>query len=134
MTKYYYTDPLKAAYMAREFGVVFTTELGGAPVGNNAIAIIGFDYLTIMYDAMYITTMTQTDKMTVHSGSHHIFEPVAGDEATMYHPQKGMRKVVFDGAHWCLANIIPDTPIEEGFVLTDYDKRDNKQFFMPEVE
>ena len=60
MTKYYYTDPLKAAYMAREFGVRFWN-------GEHELHHLPF------VDA------EAEGRNIIHPDSEHIFSPIEWD-------------------------------------------------------
>jgi hypothetical protein len=79
MTKYYYTDPLQAAYMAKEFGVDFVHKFDGAPMGTRTIMEIGYSIPVEYIDKIYIDCYTRTTKMYVHPHSEHIFIPKEED-------------------------------------------------------
>jgi hypothetical protein len=76
MIRYYYTDPIKAIYMMKEFGVKFyaDTETGlinfaDFEVDEGAISIQEFLEITKLYPK----------KILVAKESEHIFEPKEGD-------------------------------------------------------
>lgn len=62
--KYYYTDPLAAAYMAREFGVAYV--------------IKDFKWLDNACTC-YNMRRENADKYYIHPDDYHIFEPQSGD-------------------------------------------------------
>lgn len=122
---YYYIDPLKAAWMAREFGVEFFWELSR------------MDGLKLI------------DRYVVHPDSLHIFEPMEGDVVFMTALGGGfgvgLYNVCLDGEdiydnHICISNIkSKDSVMESGdmwgsLFLGEIVQRNNKAFFMPETE
>ena len=66
--KLYYTDPLAAAYMAREFGVNIIDADGDS---CNHESIDWAMFIAMDFDQLYI-----------HPDSYHIFEPQVGDLVT----------------------------------------------------
>lgn len=67
MSKLYYTDPLAAAYMAREFGVKLQAHYN---VTQNLGDALTYDEIVLMLDF---------ERFYIHPDSYHIFEPRAGD-------------------------------------------------------
>lgn len=63
----HYTDPLKAAWMAREFDIRYQTE-----TGLNCWIRVGGDLFDALEDG-------ETVKAYIHPDSLHIFEPQNGD-------------------------------------------------------
>lgn len=110
MTKLYYTDPLKAAWMAREFGVKFEQDNFSQ----------GRDWLcgSTLYhgDAPYF----------IHPDSLSIFEPMEGD-LVYCHPTD-----VYE--IWRDEKFEP-TVVHKSFAdLGDIVTRNGKAFFMPETK
>ena len=113
MTKYYYTCPIKAAYMAKEFGIII-----GMIVGSSEIIRCSKDWENVVN--------YRCGNMYVAPESKHIFEPEAGDifsykmfgkVATYILPENQ------DGKEW----------VKEANEIQII-MRAGKQFFMPEVE
>ena len=73
--KLYYTDPLKAAWMAREFGVVIEQARC-----KSSIEWEQDFYKSICYDAM----LRHDKTYYIHPDSYHVFEPVEGDMVGYY--------------------------------------------------
>jgi hypothetical protein len=106
--KYYYTCPIKALYMMKEFGVRICKE--NQDVSNWNLA----DLLCIDFGRIYVAPE-----------SEHIFEPKKGDEGRWLRPI-GAHYANHNGEQWVSAGIEPNPP--------EIIMRDNKQFFIPEVE
>ena len=104
--RYYYTCPIKALYMMREFEVEF--DIKGI---NNFVA-----YMKNPVDGARINVATKSQK---------IFKPKKGDEGRWLRPI-GAHYANYNGEQWVSAGIEPNPP--------EIIIRDNKQFFMPEVE
>jgi hypothetical protein len=72
MTKrYFYTDPLAAAWMAKHFGFRFTARR----VGHGQTG----EYECMPDDWHFEVHDSQTGKYYIHPGSLHLLEPKAGD-------------------------------------------------------
>ena len=112
--KLHYTDPLKSAYMAREFGVEFE--------GSESIRITDTILGKIVSPIVY----------HIHPNSLHIFEPIEGDVVS----------VVEDGTttHYGILNEDKHIFVSGGGLSpNEYDdlkiiKRNGKHFFMAEGE
>ena len=139
MPKYYYTDPLKAAWMAREFGVkiyAYINVIGGnnCRIGDVDCKIHKeIDEKPIMYlnpndcfknprTLPYAGWQQAVDKWYIHPDSLHILKPKVGDIAWWN---------IADGSSALV--IITPLFIKQGG-LQEIIQRDNKAFFMPEVE
>ena len=75
MGKLYYTDPLQAAYMAKEFGVDFVIKWWGEE-------IIAKHSDAIKQPKQFVANMImkhKTGKFCIHPDSYHIFDPQVGD-------------------------------------------------------
>ena len=142
MKKLYYTDPLAAAYMAREYAVKFQVL---APKGD------GFGWYDFAPD--WKPFAMQDSKFYVHPDSLSVFEPQVGDLITDYE-----RVSITDKADKEFPNKFCITKTDELFDLTclyqfilteeNYDnawscnhwggqkiiQRDGKPFFWPESE
>lgn len=83
--KLYYTDPLAAAYMAREFGVRFHDENNAVEYGDNYKLYGLLDFIEPVYwpgdePPVEIEKYTAAyERYYVHPDSYHIFDPQEGD-------------------------------------------------------
>lgn len=108
----YYTDPLKAAWMAREFGVRLGYYQNNGTFVEYEKPITGMDCAwRIIGSGFYL-----------HPENFIIFEPKEGDIAWW--------KISYDGR--CLAKATP-LLMKQGS-LHSFIERDGKAFFAPEVE
>jgi hypothetical protein len=104
--KYYYTDAIVALYMMKEFGVGIYKE--NQDVSNWNLA----DLLCIDFGRIYVTPE-----------SEHIFEPKKGDLAHYdLNGGSGVYQFTNKPIRWA-----------EGVTNIQIIRRDNKQFFYPEV-
>jgi hypothetical protein len=116
--KYYYTCPIKALYMMKEFGVKFS-EAHGA---NHADRYYQIDEAQLCdFITQAIEDFRGIEQIYVAKESEHIFEPKKGD--------KDENGLFFDGKHWTdgISYAISSEQSKTSF-------RFGKQFFMPEVE
>lgn len=113
VTRLFYTDPLKAAWMAREFGVKYRTETGERIGYNFERNGLVFTYLGYPYtgEFFYISNVSLP-----------VFEPKEGDIA-WWHMEGGGR---------CLGETTRMLIMQAG--LHSIIERDGKAFFMPERE
>lgn len=133
MPKYYYTCPIKALYMIKEFGVEFETyhqsKIDGRPfffkkfndMWVNNVNIDDGDGSVRLVDLLYCKDESKTrvnDKIYVSKESEHIFDPEEGD-LTLLDKKEPCFAYKHSLIHKHRMSIIA---------------RDNKQFFMPEVE
>lgn len=133
MSKLYYTDPLKAAWMAREFGVELQ-EITPASIKN----IIDFELIN----------PNETGQWYIHPDSYSIFQPKVGD---LYRDCDGWYFTILEevdyealpdhvSSHFILIEMIMDTcdvgsPEFQWFLENcQIVERDDRAFFMPEVE
>lgn len=113
----YYKDPLKAAYMAREFGVKYNK-----PKFYKHYS----DYISARLFELWNGSESERRKgfkLTVHPDSEHIFEPQEGD-LTEWSGGKNCEvrwRAIVTNIENCLTN--------EKII-----QRDNKAFFTPESE
>lgn len=134
MTKLYYTDPLKAAWMAREFGVEYTNfaENNVRPqdmvlsILYNGKIMQGLKTSTAWRDNTTgeIYGQTQRDKFTIHPNSCRIFEPQEWDVGFN---ADGLLIQYYEGM-WRYQNEPSLTPLDE--IIS----RNGKAFFTPEKE
>jgi hypothetical protein len=118
----FFTDPLKALYMMKEFGVKFYTK-GFLDVESDFLEKeLGFHLeIRTLYNKLCQVNL----KIYVAKESEHIFEPKKGDEGRWLR-KIGAHYANYNGEQWVSAGIEPNPP--------EIIMRDNKQFFMPEVE
>jgi len=119
--KYYYTCPIKTAYMNHEFGVITYVELS-IESEIYKYFIKDWNHRELKLDPK---EKHYRDKYYVAKESEHIFEPKKGDEGRWLRPI-GAHYANHNGEQWVSAGIEPNPP--------EIMIRDNKQFFMPEVE
>lgn len=122
MTKLYYTDPLKAAYMAREFGVEMCAAVKDELCGYIYSYNYGGDWLSIILDSKGIrdSAWAKPENFHVLPEFHHIFEPQQGDIDSF--GAEYSRGVWFYGDY------------EQVYDYAKIIMRNGKHFFMPEVE
>jgi len=125
----YYTDPLAAAYMARELGVVYATK-------SKIDAWSDRETPTIISEAgmhngpheLYRVISNEIDKnnaVYIHEDSLPIFKPQDGD--------RNINGMVYENGAWVgLGYALPAAILKENNY--DIDKRDGKQFFTPQEE
>jgi len=119
--RYYYTCPIKTAYMNHEFGVITYVELS-IESEIYKYFIKDWNHRELKLDPK---EKHYRDKYYVAKESEHIFEPKKGDEGRWLRPI-GAHYANHNGEQWVSAGIEPNPP--------EIIIRDNKQFFMPEVE
>ena len=135
--RYYYTDAIVALYMMKEFGVEFETKHQSKFNGKyffRGLEKLWVDNIDISDDSIRICSLLYLEnndktcvnnKFYVAKESEHIFEPKKGDEGRWLRPI-GAHYANHNGEQWVSAGIEPNPP--------EIIMRDNKQFFMPEVE
>jgi hypothetical protein len=146
MTKrYYYTCPIKALYMMKEFGVQFMTkhksnfngEYFFRGFGNLWVTDVDIDSDCCslrLIDLLHCKDEDATrfnDEIYVVKESEHIFEPKEGDKGIErnLHSQD---LCFYGGKYWRYENEeMQKAPHQQ---RVDIIIRNNKQFFMPEVE
>lgn len=78
--KLYYTDPLAAAYMAREFGVEITSVHGEFKFTfKEMICECKQVYCKNLTLSHFAHLPSDTERYYIHPDSYHIFEPMVGD-------------------------------------------------------
>jgi len=118
--KYYYTCPIKALYMMKEFGIEFYTKVFLDVESDFLEKELGF-HLEIR--TLYNKLCQVNSKIYVAKESEHIFEPKKHDLGINL---VFLNSLYFDGLDWFIENI--------KFKNADIIMRGQKQFFMPEVE
>jgi len=116
--RYYYTCPIKALYMMKEFGVGFFTKVFFDVESDSLEKELGF-HLEI--GTLYNKLCQINSKIYVAPKSEHIFELKERD--------KDENGLFYDGRHWTdgFSYAISSEQSKTSF-------RFGKQFFMPEVE
>jgi len=119
--RYYYTDAIVALYMMKEFGVKFYTE-GFLDIKSDFLEKeLGF-HLEIR--TLYNKLCQVNSKIYVAPESEHIFKPKVNDLAHYdLNGGSGVYQFTNKPIKWA-----------EGVTNIQIIRRDNKQFFMPEVE
>lgn len=128
MYKLYYKDPLKAAYMAREFGVqiLIENEKYEEDNGQDPYKYIADWYIICEQKKFY------KDEGNIHPDSYDIFKPKGGDIGIGIGEYNYIYCYEDDNTGWGTEDCSPqlfakDDKIEK--IL-----RDGKHFFMPEIE
>jgi hypothetical protein len=122
--KYYYTCPIKALYMMKEFGVKFECKDANGDV---------YDFQEWYLNSNNISELSLELEnfpisIYVKKESEHIFDPKDDDLGIGYHTDLWR----FDKDRWIFRT---DEEYRRGIILLKIRiiQRDNKQFFMPEV-
>lgn len=136
MTRYYYTCPIKALYMMKEFGVEFEIENEDFEDEDDGFTEPYFDYRLWEIESpetinSLLDVLDCNGKIYVQSGNEHIFEPKEGDIGI----ERNLHSVdtcYFGGKYWAYENEERrSTPHQQRVKII---LREGKQFFMPEVE
>lgn len=134
--RYYYTDPLEAAYMAREFGVRFYTDDEDVPEPDREFGWEKCRSRDKLADFEgYYSNLCEANKLLIHPDSYHIFEPIAGDWLNVssdsmqgYHLFDDTDD--YDGKSIYSKHRGSFCPVSNLKII----QRDNKPFFWPEEE
>ena len=119
--RYYYTCPIKTAYMNHEFGVITYVELSIESEIFDKYFIKDWNHRELKLDPK---EKHCRDKYYVAEESEHIFEPKKGDLAHYdLNGGSGVYQFTNKPIRWA-----------EGVTNIQIIRRDNKQFFYPEVE
>jgi len=122
--RYYYTCPIKALYMMKEFGVKIEKFLySDFHSLERKLSSVSFEW--ICQNENLNDKIEFENRLIVAEESEHIFEPKKGYEGRWVRPI-GAHYANHNGEQWVSAGIEPNPP---KIIM-----RDNKQFFMPEVE
>lgn len=159
MTKYYYDCPIKAAYMAKEFGVKFKHQITTrfkVDMGFKKVWDKRKETVTVSSPRSIVACLAdskreqQHKKFYVHPDSEYIFKPQEGDLVAHYDPETHSQAHGWDAVRvtkTLTADEQAEYEFEEGSAHTmiyAYDEelyaceeiiqRDNKAFISPEVE
>jgi hypothetical protein len=131
--KLYYTDPLQAAYMSREFGVKWKERDGRILADDN-------NYNTVIF---------HHGRYSVHPDSYHVFEPQVGDiikhnemgnlnTGTIEQIKRETNEDYDEKEEWERVDIFMSWDVKNDYTLDveieQIIQRDGKPFFNPEVE
>lgn len=136
--KLYYTDPLAAAYMAREFGVEFIPNVRGYSHAvidltlrgdnNEIVAWLMVDGELDGWNRRIGEALKPGEKIYIHPDSYDIFEPKVGD---LYTDSNLLPSGLY-------GSVVTETDYATHAFKEDFDgriiQRDNKPFFWPEVD
>ncbi len=114
MTKYYYDDPLAAAYMAREFSVVYH-----------------YSHRTYNWsDINWLLLIENQEEFIIHPDSLHIFDPKEGDLVNF------ITKIGYVDHCGQIAQNEWNEVVCYNIKTDDYKiiQRDGKSFFWPKIE
>jgi len=128
MVKLYYTDPLAAAYMAREFGVKFANNNSDSPARMDIITTFSSmdNHVSTIVDCCGIEVdLSDNEEIYIHPDSLHIFEPMDGDIGLDTHRIANH----FEDGDWTQLGYrgLPNHPVK---II----RRNNKPFHWPEEE
>lgn len=136
MTRYYYTCPIKALYMIKEFGVEFEIVNEDEEDEDEAQPYFDFRCWEIESPETINTLLDVLDcggRIYVKYESAYIFEPKEGDIGfcNLDNIYGGTRiaPISFDLGGWKATGHMWEVAKNPKIIF-----RDNKQFFMPEVE
>lgn len=139
--RYYFTCPIKAAYMNHEFGVITYIELSIKSEIYDKYFIKDWNHRELGLDAK---DKYHCNKYYVAPESEHIFEPEEGDFVSNYlHGNKGRHSHGFLSARSNLTTsvtiITPERKNETSYFVESKSQitiimRDNKHFFTPNRE
>jgi hypothetical protein len=79
MTRYFYTDPLAAAWMAKRFGMRFDVDMEDVLLAVYHFHRQQTQHLDISPELQNISVTVTGRKIFVHPGSLHLLEPKVGD-------------------------------------------------------
>lgn len=132
MTKYFYTDPIAAAFMVREYGVEVTAN----KEGGGQTEPITWD---LLWAIETIRSEEDYERYYVHPDSHHIFEPQVGDFYQDEDPNgisiERITKVdKIDKTYEATSDYGNDAHWYYGEELPKIIQRNGNPFFAPEVE
>lgn len=115
--KYYYKDPLAAAYMAREFGIklYWLNKKGAKREPQSHKTVLGY---------AYEANLELPDRFYIHPDSHHIFEPIVCDVGV----DDNGTPVEYAAGAW----VGDGSPV--GVEPVRIIQRNGRPFFWPEVE
>lgn len=114
MKKMYYTDPLKSAWMVREFGVQYGQKNMAGDIVYIYRKIGNQEYKASQH-------ILESNMYYIHPDSLHIFEPKVGD-------------IVFTGDNDYMEITYDVAMFRERHGISKIIQRDNRAFFTPEVE
>lgn len=122
MKKYFYSDPIKALYMMKEFGVKCEANCDELEESYDFDGW-GVDVETIS-DLLEIFAENYPEEIFVKTECKSIFEPKKGDQGR-YQTRLGVSYVHFNGEQWVGHAVNVKEKLE--IIM-----RDGKHFFMPE--
>ncbi len=132
--KFYYTDPLRVAYMAREFGVEFYTQNYDSCSGSISIRTSGGiggseECNTVSIESQLISS---SGRVYIHPRSLPVFEPQNGDKDEDGYIYDGKKKVWFSPLIYIDWEVGKQAGLKRPEGRTA--RRNGKAFFMPEAE
>lgn len=146
--KPYYTDPLKAAWMAQEFGVFFLldefvcTKEKYIPKtdGSNGYITECEEWIQCKTKDSMVIIDSNLDKFIIHPDSLRIFEPQKGDLLST-NGEPRTKYLTFINKESCDIFLADGEEYHQGIreynsyeYITEIILRDGKHFFMPEEE
>lgn len=141
----YFTCPIKVLYMAREFGVKFECKYTPEEIAEHEPLHEFYDFNEAACESNTIEDLLENLKnfrqIYVATESEHIFEPEEGDIGLLTEKwSRGEEYYIVERKHWGNMNFKHNYKWFKGKeeVCTtnkvEITMRENKQFFMPEVE
>lgn len=135
MPRYHYTCLIKALYMMKEFGVKIK-QLDNYPELPQGFVDISFEDMRDDILPYFNPRFEKENRLYVCEESEHIFEPKIKDFAKSL--ISDVVGEIFSKSPYESRVALAKIDEEEGFIYRDSEiqiiMRDNKQFFMPEVE
>lgn len=133
MTHLYYTDPLAAAYMKREYGVDIQMRSHVAPYGRKDYALRSVPLWVILKYTDKDFTIG-TEKYVVAQESADIFTPQDNDAGRVRLPTDGIMDGIFGNAGQFLDAVDGDWYFSDEYDLVAIYARNGKPFIMPQKE
>ncbi len=144
MSKYFYADPLKAAWMAKEFGIKFGLGVQDKRDNISYWSVMPIDDSILTWPKLELNTEQFNIRYFINSNSEVMLSPQLGDIIEFHYPidnenNKQICMVVQDS---CLDIPVYEQGLEIDWIrkhpedIEEYKiiQRDDKAFFMPEIE
>lgn len=138
--KLYYSNPIHAAYMAQEFGVMFRVRESqnvkrGVPAKHSTVK----RWVDVSNPFSVASDHYKNKRLWVHPDGLDIFEPREGDMVRVPVIDSETKEFLHHDVGMCggSGDIVKEWGDDIGWSILDIDaiiQRDNKPFIMPEIE
>jgi hypothetical protein len=134
MTRFFYTDPLEAAYMARHFGMRFERhELRQEVYDENCIGWPDYSDFFFVTMGSYHVVDDGDELFVVHADSFVLLEPQVGDLGIDSEGHQCRFADDYDDGSW-FVDAVPMTSFDKTEMPVAIDKRNGIHFFWPQRE